>query len=139
MFWVPNFMKIGAHFNFGTKFAWIYNFGSRSSISSNIIIISMFDLFWVPNFIKIGHVAILRPNLPKCLISGQGPKFQISYLWLLDLLLLLKFHSIGNIFHFWVLNFPGSRGLILVLLSNVCYLAVILIFLVVTWCLLLFT
>ena len=29
-------------------------------------------------------------------------------------------------------NFPGMKGLILVLMSNICYLAVILIFLVVT-------
>ena len=34
-------------------------------------------------------------------------------------------------------NFPGMKGLILVLMSNICYLAVILIFLVVTWWLLL--
>ena len=34
-------------------------------------------------------------------------------------------------------NFPEMRGLILVLMSNVCYFAVILIFLVVTWWLLL--
>ena len=36
-------------------------------------------------------------------------------------------------------NSPGMRGLILVLMLNVCYLAVILIFLVVTWWLLLVT
>ena len=36
-------------------------------------------------------------------------------------------------------NFSGMRRLILVLMSNVCYLAVILIFLVVTWWLLLIT
>ena len=30
-------------------------------------------------------------------------------------------------------NFSGMRGLIFVLMSNVCYLAVILMFLVVTW------
>ena len=36
-------------------------------------------------------------------------------------------------------NFPGMRGLILVLMSNVCYLVVILIFMVATWWLLLVT
>ena len=78
MSWVPNFMKIEAHFNFGTKFARIYNFGStssipstntkfaltrnfikRSSIAINILITSMFDLLWVPNYIKIWHIGIL--------------------------------------------------------------------------------
>ena len=34
----------------------------------------------MPNFIKIGHIAMLRPNLPKFLISVQDPQFQISYL-----------------------------------------------------------
>ena len=36
-------------------------------------------------------------------------------------------------------HFPGMKGLILVLMLNVCYLAIILIFLVVTWWLLLIT
>ena len=36
-------------------------------------------------------------------------------------------------------NFPGVRGLVLVLMSNVCYLVVLLIILVVTWWLLLVT
>ena len=39
----------------------------------------MFDLFWVPNFIKIRHIEILGPNLPKYLILGQDPEFQISF------------------------------------------------------------
>ena len=42
--WVPNFMKIGAHFNFGTTFALIYNFGSRSWIPSTIFITGMLHL-----------------------------------------------------------------------------------------------
>ena len=45
----------------------------------------MFDLFWAANFMKIGHIAILRANLPKFLISGQDLQFQISYLWLTNL------------------------------------------------------
>ena len=44
-----------------------------------------------------------------------------------------KFYSIGNILG---PNLPGMRGLILVLMSNVCYLAINLIFLVATWWLL---
>ena len=47
-----------------------------------------------------------------------------------------KFHSIGNIFPFWD---HISLELILVLMSNVCYFAVIVIFVVVTWRLLLIT
>ena len=100
----------------------------------------MFDLFCVPNFIKIQHIAILRPNLPKYLTSGQDLQFQISYLWLTNLICSecqISWHcdyisSLGP-------NFPGMRGLILVLMLNVCYLVVILIFLLVTWLLLLLT
>ena len=46
------FIKIGANFGVRTKFARIYNFGSRSSIPSTIFIISMLDLLQAPNFIK---------------------------------------------------------------------------------------
>ena len=88
-------------------------------------------MFWVSNFIKTRHIAILRSNLPKFLTSGQVPEFQISYLWLTTLI--VKFYSIGNIFHFW------DQILILVFMSHVCYLALILIFVVVTWWLLLVT
>ena len=35
----------GVHLNFGTKFARIYNFGSRSWIPNTVLLISMFDLF----------------------------------------------------------------------------------------------
>ena len=49
---------------------------------------------------------------------------------------MLKFQSIGNILQHFIAflgpDFPGMRGLILALMSNVCYLAVIMIFLVVT-------
>ena len=92
----------------------------------------MFDLFWVPNFIKIGLVAILRPNLPKSLISGQDQQFQLSYLRLTNLTcsdcqISLHWEYIS----FLGPNFPGMRGLILVLMSNVCYLVVISNFMVV--------
>ena len=77
--WCCKLHKIVKYFNCGAKF------GSRSSIPIDIFIISMFDLLWEPNFIKIRHIAILRPNMPKYLISGQDPQFQISYLWLTNL------------------------------------------------------
>ena len=61
----------------------------------------MLKLFWVPNFIEIGHIAILRPNLPKFLISSQDRQFQISYLWLTNLTSSdCQILNIGNIFHF---------------------------------------
>ena len=87
----------------------------------------------MPNFIKIGLVAILRPNLPKSLISGQDPQFQPSYLRLTNLTcsdcqISLHWEYIS----FLGPNFPGMRGLILVLMSNVCYLVVISVFMVVT-------
>ena len=62
----------------------------------------------------------------------------ISYLWLINLT-----YSECEISEHWGYisylrpNLPGMRGLILVLMSNVCYLAIILIFLVVPWWLLL--
>ena len=100
----------------------------------------MFDLFWVPNFIKIGHIAILRTNLPKFLISGHNPQFQISHLWLTNLTWSdCQISKHRECISFLGPNFPGMSGLILVLVSNVCYLAVILIFLVGTWWLLLVT
>ena len=124
----------------------ICNFGSRSSIQTNILTISMPDLFWMPNFIKIERIVILSPNPPKFLISDQDPQF-----WITWPALIAKFHSfIFHSFKFYIFinwkyiiflgpNFPGMRRLILIFLSNVCYLAVILIFLVVTWWLMLVT
>ena len=53
----------------------------------------------------------------------------------LDLLGVADFIALEYV-SFLVPNFPGMRGLILVLMLNVCYLAVILIFVVVTWLLL---
>ena len=57
-------------------------------------------MFWVPNFIKIKHIAILRPNLSKYLISGHDPQFQISYLWLTNLTCSECFISLGIYFIF---------------------------------------
>ena len=84
-------------FQFWEQILQICNFGSRPSILINILIISMLDLFWVPIFIKIRYITILRPNLPKFLISGQIPQFQIPYLWLtsFDLLWSSNFIALG--------------------------------------------
>ena len=60
----------------------------------------MFNLFGVPNFIKIRYIAVLRPNLPKFLISGHDPQFQISYLWLTDLTGVPNFIALGIHFTF---------------------------------------
>ena len=86
------------------------------------------------------NISVLRPNLPKFLISGQDLQFQISYLWLTN----LTFSDSQNSYHweyisFLGLNFPRMRGMILALMSNICYLAEVLIFLVVTACYLLVT
>ena len=47
------------------------------------------------NFIKIRHITILKPKVPKFLISGQDPQFQISYLWS-ETICLVKISSPGN-------------------------------------------
>ena len=53
---MPNFIKIRSNFSVGSKFARIYNFGSRSSALSTI--------FKLAISIKLEDIAILRPNLP---------------------------------------------------------------------------
>ena len=86
------------------------------------------------------HIAILRPNMPKFLISVQDPQFsnirfkinELDLLWVPNFLALEIYFIFGTTF-FW------NDRLILVLMSNVCYLVIILIILVVTWWLLLVT
>ena len=86
------------------------------------------------------HIAILRPNMPKFLISVQDPQFsnirfkinELDLLWVPNFLALEIYFIFGTTF-FW------NDRLILVLMSNVCYLVVILIILVVTCWLLLVT
>ena len=93
----------------------------------------MFNLFWVPNLRKIRYIAFLRPNLPKHNFGSRSVISNIIFMINeLDLLSVTNFIALGYI---WFLGptFYGMRGLILVLMSNVCYLAVILIFLVVSW------
>ena len=79
----------------------------------------MFDLFWVPNFIKIGHIATLRPNMPKFLISGQDPQFQISYLWLTNLTCSdcqISWH--WDYISFLGPNFAGMMALIIIIIIS---------------------
>ena len=140
LLWVPNFIKIRANFGVWTKFAQIYNFGLRSSVPSTIIIITMFNLESVPNSIKIGAYTILRPNLPKFLILIQDLQFsniifkinELDLLWVPNFIK-LEIYFINGTKFFW------NEGLMLVLTSNLCYLVEILIFLVITWWLLLVT
>ena len=86
----------------------------------------------MPNFIKIRHIAILRPNLlPKYNFGSRSAISNIFMINELDLLLVPNSIALGYI-SFLGPEFPRMRGLIHVLMSNVCYLALILIFLVVT-------
>ena len=75
------------------------------------------------------HIAVFRPNLPKFLILGQDPQFQISCLGLTNLTCFeCQISQHWQYISFLGPNLPGMRGLILVLMSRVCYLALILIF-----------
>ena len=47
-------IKIGTNYNFETKSGQVFNFRSRSAISSIIFMINKLDLLWVPNFIALG-------------------------------------------------------------------------------------
>ena len=85
--------------------------------------------FIMLSFIILGDIAILRRNLPKFLILDQDRQLQISHLRLTNLTFSecqISWHS--EYVSFLKPNFPW----ILVLMWNVCCLAVILIFLVVT-------
>ena len=92
----------------------------------------MFNLLQVPNFIKIRHIAIMRPNLlPKYNFGSRSTISNIFMINELDLLSVSNSIALGYI-SFLGPEFPRMRGLIHVLMSNVCCLAVILILLVVT-------
>ena len=123
LLWVPNFMKIAANFSAGTKFARIYNFGSRSSVPSTILI---FDLHLVPNFIKVGTHCNFETK------SAQFPvkirNFQIYYDWQTWPALSAKLHSflvetwiwlwpLTNIFRKGLLSDGNPRMLFLFIFS----------------------
>ena len=78
----------------------------------------------------MGHIAILRLNLTKFLISGQDQQFPniIFKINKLELLWVPNFIALGIYFIFGT-KFFWNVGLILVLMSNMRYLVVILIFL----------
>ena len=93
----------------------------------------MFSLFWVPNFIKFRYIAILRPNLPNYNFGSRSSISDIIFMInKLDLLSVPNFIALGYI-SFLEPNFLGMGGLILILISNVCYLTEILIVIIVTW------
>ena len=123
---VPNFITWRT-FQFWDQILQICTFRSSLSIPINILIISIFDLFWLPSFIKTGHISILRPNLFKFIISGQDAQFQISYLWFTNLTCSYWKISISlEYISFLGPNFPRMRELIVALMSNMCYLDVVL-------------
>ena len=130
LLWVPNFMKIAANFGTGTKFARIYNFGSRSSVPSTILIISMFDLHKCQRsakFHKSWNTLQFWDQI--CPISSQDPQFSNILFTInkLDLFWVPNFIALRIYFIFGT-KFSWNEGLILVLMTYVCYLAVSLIF-----------
>ena len=136
---VPNFIKIGANFSAGTKFTRIYNFGLRSSIPSTIFIISMFDLHLMSNFTKTG--AHYNFETKSAQVFKFGSRSAISNIIFmineLDLLWASNFIALEIYFIFGT-KFFWNEGIDTCLMSNMCYLPVILIFfsgyLVVTAC-----
>ena len=81
---------------------------------------------------KLEHIVISRQNVPRILISSQDPQFsnifktdELDLLWVQNFIVLGTYLFLGP-------DFPGMRGLMLALKSNMCYLAVIFNFLVVT-------
>ena len=74
MFREQNFLKTGAHFSFETKFARIYNFGSRSSIQNWHVPFAL-----TPNFIKIEAHFSFGNKFRKLVILDQGHQFQLIY------------------------------------------------------------
>ena len=79
-----DFYRTESAYNYSTITAQKMKFSLR--IYSVNVIKPAGNLLWVPNFVKIGHIAILKPNLPKFLVSGQEWQFQISYLRLTNLI-----------------------------------------------------
>ena len=136
---MPNFIKTRANFSVGTKFARIYNFASRSSIPSifhnyhvRFVLSAKFHQNWAHwNFeSKSAQVFNFRSRsaISNIVFMING----LDLLWVPNFIAWKYISYLGP-------NFPGTKGLILVLMSNVCYLPVILIFMGLTWLLLLVT
>ena len=88
---------------------------------------------------KLEHIVISRQNVPRILISSQDPQFsnifktdELDLLWVQNFIVLGTYLFLGP-------DFPGMRGLMLALKSNMCYLAVIFNFFGGYWWLLLVT
>ena len=54
LWWVPNFIKIGANFIVGTNFTQVFNLGQDPPFSSIIFKINQLDLLWMSNIIALG-------------------------------------------------------------------------------------
>ena len=124
------FQEIGANFSAGIKFVWIFNFVSRSSVPSTILIISMFDLHKYQRsakFHKSWNTLQFWDQI--CPISSQDPQFSNILFTInkLDLFWVPNFIALRIYFIFGT-KFSWNEGLILVLMTYVCYLAVSLIF-----------
>ena len=90
---MPNFMKIGANVSVWSKFARIYNFGSRSSIPSTIFIINMFELLQVQNFKKNWSTFHFWDQILQIFSFGSRPSIPINTFII----------SMSNLF--WLSNF----------------------------------
>ena len=79
------------------------------------------------------HIAILRQNLPKFIISCQDAQFSntIFKIYKLDLLWVPNFIPLEIYFIFGT-KFFWNEGSILALMLNICYLVIIVTFLMVT-------
>ena len=124
------FQKIGANFSAGIKFVWIFNFVSRLSVPTTILIISMFDLHKCQRsakFHKSWNTLQFWDQI--CPISSQDPQFSNILFTInkLDLFWVPNFIALRIYFIFGT-KFSWNEGLILVLMTYVCYLAVSLIF-----------
>ena len=95
LLWVPNLIKIGANFSAGSKFAQILAQDHQFQVLYSLLAWSICTKCQISK--KLDHIAILRPNLSKFLISGQDPQFSniIS--------------KINELSLFWVLNFIALR------------------------------
>ena len=75
LFWVPNFIKIGAHLNVATKFSRIYNItGSKkffSYLACSICSACQISL-------QFEHILILESKLLKYVILGQDYQLQVA-------------------------------------------------------------
>ena len=104
LLWVPNFIKIGAHFQF-----------------------QVLDLYWVLNFKKIGAHCNFETK------SAQVFNFQSKSANIILMIIVFwpalsaKFHSIGNIFNFWD-QMSLEWGDWYLFWCWICYLGIILIF-----------